>query len=35
MIMALVLMKITKIIHVVVNQRIVAVSLSEKDLDGE
>ena len=35
MIMALALMKITKIIHVDVNQRIVVVTLLEKDLDGE
>ena len=35
MIMALVLMKILKIIHVDVNQKIVVVILLEKDLDGE
>ena len=35
MIMDLVLMKISKIIHAVVNQRIVVATLSEKGLDGE
>ena len=35
MTMDLVLMMISRIIHVVVNQRIVAVILLEKDLDGE
>tara|TARA_B100001287_G_C22210457_1_gene312153 strand:+ start:44 stop:151 length:108 start_codon:yes stop_codon:yes gene_type:complete len=35
MIMALALMKITKIIRVAANQRIVVVTLSEKDQDGE
>ena len=32
---ALVLMKIIKITHVVVDQKIVVVTLLEKDLDGE